>query len=97
MIENTQDIVNIVKAFGYVGVFTVVVWCGFYVALLLRSVYGIVRDVQQRVEQVDALITLVVDRAQGAASNLGLIVESVRKVASAIESYKKPAKKTTKK
>lgn len=91
MIENTQDIVNVVKAFGYVGVFVVLVWSGFYVALLLRSVYHIVRDVQQRVEQIDTLISLVVDRAQGAVANLGLIVDSVSKVASAIESYKKPA------
>jgi endonuclease IV len=97
MIESTQDILNLVKAFGYVGLFVVLVWSGFYVAMLLKSVYQIVRDVKNRVEQIDRLISIIIDKAQGATSNLGLIVDSVSKVASAIESYKKPAKKTTKK
>lgn len=94
MIETTQDILNIVKAFGYVGLFVVLVWSGYYVAMLLRAVYQIVRDVKNRVEQIDKLISVVIDKAQGATSNLGLIVEGVSKVATAIESYQK---KTTKK
>lgn len=97
MIESTQDVLNIVKAFGYVGLFVVLVWSGFYVAMLLRAVYQIVRDVQNRVEQIDKLISIVIDRAQGAASNLGLIVEGVSKVASAIETYNKPAKRSSRK
>lgn len=97
MLATTQDILNIVKAFGYLGLFVVLIWSGFYVAMLLRAIYQIVRDVQTRVEQVDKLISVFFNRAEGAVSNLGLIVESVSKVAKAIESYKKPSRKTAKK
>lgn len=98
MIETTQDILNLVKAFGYIGLFVVLVWSGYYVAMLLRAVYQIVRDVKNRIEQIDKLISVVIDKAQGATSNLGLIVEGVSKVATAIESYqKKSTKKSSKK
>lgn len=96
MLNNTQDILNIVKAFGVLGLSVTLVWLIIYLALLTRSVYQVVREIKRVSAMAENLVNKLSERAQVASMSLGLIVDALRGVVGALESSRKTVKSKVK-
>lgn len=83
--STSKDLLFFVLAvsIGVISVF--IVWAMVYVVLLLKKGYGAVRNVEKKLESVDALFNSVKEHLAGSSSSLKLLVEIASKLIGVVQ------------
>lgn len=99
MLQNSQDLLTIVKAVSLLGFVFFVCWGLYYFAMILRQGYLIIKEMRDRIRKVDDVIKAFKDKIEHSASYLLLISEGVKKLIEVTKrmSEKKEGKKKAKK
>ena len=78
--NTSQDLLFFILAVA-VGILTVfMVWAMFYVVMILKKSYGAVREVEKKLESLDALFTTIKEHLVTSSSSLKLMVEVASKL-----------------
>jgi len=80
MLNSSQDLLNIIKAFSILGFVFFVCWGLYYFAMILRQGYLIIKEMRDRVKKVDDAIKAFRDKIEHSTSYLLLISEGVKKL-----------------
>ena len=99
MLQNSQDLLTIIKAVSLLGFVFFVCWGLYYFAMILRQGYLIIKEMRDRIKKVDDVIKAFKDKIEHSASYLLLISEGVKKLIEVTKkmSEKKEGKKKTRK
>ncbi|MFA4941889.1 MAG: hypothetical protein WC582_04875 [Patescibacteria group bacterium] len=96
LIQDSKDLLYIVIAFC-VLLFTVFsVWLIYYLAMIMRQAYKIVKETREKINKVDEVLKALKEKIEHSASYLVLISEGVKKLVEVIRE-KSEKRKTTKK
>jgi CHASE3 domain sensor protein len=96
LIQDSQDLLYLVIAFC-VLLFTIFsVWLIYYLAMIMRQAYKIVKETREKINKVDEVLKALKEKIEHSASYLILISEGVKKLVEVIRE-KSEKKKTTKK
>lgn len=87
MIQSTQDILYIAKAFAILWVALFTGWFIYYLAMTAREGYLMMRGMRERISKVDAIIDSVKEKIEHSASYLLLIGEGMKKLVELVGSY----------
>ncbi len=95
MFENSQDILNLAKTIGVVGISVVLVMLVYYLAMMTRQVFLIIKEMRNRTHKLDELLKIAKEKLEHSTSYLLLIGEGVKKLVEVAKSYteKKKEKK----
>ena len=78
--STSQDLLFFILAIA-VGVITVfIAWAMFYVVMILKKSYGAVREIERKLESIDALFTTVKEHLVHSSSSLRLLVDIAAKL-----------------
>lgn len=80
MIQSTGDILTIVKSFAILWVAIFAGWFIFYLAMMAREGYLVMRGMRERLAKIDALIDSIKEKVEHSASYLLLIGEGIKKL-----------------
>lgn len=97
LIENSQDLLNIVKAVSIFGLAVFICWAIFYFTMILRQTFKVVKEMRERFIKIDEVITALKEKIEHSASYLALIGEGVKKLVEVIKEYAGDGKKEKKK
>jgi len=98
LIQDSKDLLYVVIAFC-VLLFTVFsVWLIYYMAMIMRQAYKVVKETREKINKVDEILKSLKDKIEHSASYLVLISEGVKKLVEVIreKSEKGKSKKKTK-
>jgi len=98
MFENSQDLLNIIKAIAILGLALFVCWALYYFAMILRQGFKILKEMRGRLHKIDELIKTFKEKIEHSTSYLLLIGEGMKKLVEVIKDHageekKKRAKK----
>ncbi|MDP3043461.1 MAG: hypothetical protein Q8N21_03590 [bacterium] len=96
LIENSQDLLNIVKAVSIFGLAVFICWAIFYFTMILRQMFKVVKEMRERFIKIDEVITALKEKIEHSASYLALIGEGVKKLVEVIKEYAGDGKKKKK-
>ncbi|MFH0923865.1 MAG: hypothetical protein V1825_03980 [Candidatus Falkowbacteria bacterium] len=96
MFETTQDLLNTVKAVSIFGLAFFACWAIFYLAMILRQGFKIIKDTRERLHKVDEVIKALKEKIEHSASYLLLIGEGVKKLVDMAKEYSGKSKKKVK-
>jgi len=85
LISDSRDLLNIVLAFCILWLTIFIVWFIYYLAMIMREIYNIVKEMRQRVKKIDEVIAAFKDKIEHSASYLLLIGEGVKKLVEVIK------------
>ena len=94
MLETSKDILNVVIAISIFGLAFFICWSGFYLAMMLRQIFKIIKEMRDRTHKIDEIIKLIKKKIEHSTSSLALISEGVKKL---VEVVKERAEKREKK
>lgn len=80
LIENSQDLLNIVKAVSIFGVAFFFCWLLFYLTMMLRQAFKMTKDARNIFRKADEIIDALKIKIEHSASYLVLISEGVKKL-----------------
>lgn len=80
LIENSQDLLNIVKAVSVFGLAVFVCWFLFYLTMMLRQVFMMTKDVSSIFRKTNEMLDALKIKIEHSASYLVLISEGVKKL-----------------
>lgn len=96
LIQDSKDLLYVVLAFC-VLLFTVFsVWVIYYLAMIMRQAFKIVKETREKINKVDEVLKALKEKIEHSASYLVLIGEGVKKLVEMIKN-KGESKKTKKK
>lgn len=81
LIENSQDLLNIIKAVSIFGVAFFFCWLLFYLTMMLRQTFKITKDARNIFRKADEILDALKNKIEHSASYLVLISEGVKKLA----------------
>lgn len=82
MFDTTKDIFWLVAGIS-LGVFTFFVcWTLYYVVMMLKDAHTVINSIKQKFELVDKILELVREKLEKTSSHIGMISETVMKIAS---------------
>jgi hypothetical protein len=84
MLETSKDVLNIVIAVSVFGLTAFVCWTIYYLARILQQLFGLVKDMRDRLQKLDDLIKAVKEKIEHTTSYLLLISEGVKKLVEVI-------------
>jgi hypothetical protein len=87
MLNNSQDILNIVKAISIFAVAGVSTWAIYYLAMILRQIFRVSRNIGSIFEKTEEILDMIKDKVEHSVSYLLLISEGVKKLVEAIKDY----------
>lgn len=93
LIQNSSDLLNIVKAFIILWVGIFLAWFIYYLAMMMRQAYLMTKDMRSRINKVDEVIKALKEKIEHSASYLLLIGEGVKKLAELAMKYWEKEKK----
>lgn len=97
-IQNSSDILNIVKAISIFGISIFLIWFIYYLAMMMREFFKIVKETRENFRKVGETIDSLKQKIEHSASYLSLIVEGVKKIVEMAKDYTgKKEKKSVKK
>lgn len=99
LIQDSQDILNIVKAISIFGISIFLIWFIYYLAMMMREFFKIVKETRENFKKIGETIDSLKQKIEHSASYLSLIVEGVKKIVEMAKEYmgKKEKKKNIKK
>lgn len=96
LIQDSKDLLYVVIAFC-VLLFTVFsVWLIYYMAMIMRQAYKVVKETREKINKVDEILKSLKDKIEHGVSYLVLISEGVKKLVGVIRE-KSEERKTRKK
>ncbi|MDO8261259.1 MAG: hypothetical protein Q7T50_07270 [Candidatus Magasanikbacteria bacterium] len=87
MINNSQDLLTIIKAVSLLGFVFFVCWGLYYFAMILRQGYLIIKEMRDRIHMVDETIKAFKEKIEHSTSYLLLISEGVKQLVKVIKKY----------
>lgn len=84
MFETSKDVLNIILAISVFGFTAFVCWTIYYLARILQQLFGLVKDMRDRLQKLDDLIKAVKEKIEHTTSYLLLISEGVKKLVEVI-------------
>ncbi len=99
LVENSQDFLNMAKAISIVGISIFLIWFIYYLVMMMKQFYKIVKEMRERLIKIDEAIEAFKDKIEHGASYLALLGEGIKKVVEVAREHgkKKPKKKSKKK
>ena len=76
MFGTTKDIFYIVISFCILWFTIFVCWAIYYVAMILRDVKKVAKDIRRKIELVEEILTIFKNKIEHTSSHLKLLVES---------------------
>ena len=92
MIETSSDILNIIIAISIFGLVFFICWAVFYLAMMLRQIFKIAKEMRNRTHKIDEIINLIKKRVEHSVSSLVLISEGMKKLVDIIKDKNKNKK-----
>lgn len=80
LINDSRDLLNIVLAFCLLWLTVFIAWFIYYLAMLLRQFFFIVKEMRQRINKIDEALKLFKEKMEHSTSYLLLIGEGVKKL-----------------
>jgi len=87
MIETSQDILNLAKTAGVIGLSIVLGLLLYYLAMSVRQIFKIVQETRARINKLDELMKMLKEKIEHSTSYLFLISEGVKKVIEIAKDY----------
>jgi len=78
MFNTSRDILNLVLAISIAGLSVFICWSLFYLIASLRSVYKVLKDVEETVQKIGDLTRFVRDKVESGASVLNNLTETIK-------------------
>lgn len=99
MIETSKDLLLVVMAISVFGLTFFTCWAIFYLSMILRQGFKIVKEMRDRLHKVDEVIKTLKEKIEHSTSYLMLIGEGVKKLVEVIKEHtdKDKKKRTVKK
>lgn len=94
IIENSQDILNLVKAFSVLWLSIFLAWFIYYLAMMFRQFYLVIKQTRERLDKIDEVIKSIKKKMEVGTSYLILIEGLAKKL---IEALKEKGDKRSKK
>lgn len=88
MLQTTQDILDIAKAFGIIWVSLFFGIMFFYTAMMIRQFYMIMRSTRSRLKKIDGIIKQCHAKMGASATGFVYLMEGVKIIAQAIKKQK---------
>lgn len=85
MFENSQDLLNIVKAVSLFGFVAFTCWAIYYFVMILRQGFLIMKEMRERIHKIDETIHLFKEKIEHSTSYLLLIGEGMKKLVEVIK------------
>jgi predicted PurR-regulated permease PerM len=87
LIQNSRDLLNIVIAFCILWLTIFFAWFIYYLAMMMKQFFQIVKEMRGRLKKVDDTIDALKEKIEHSASYLSLIGEGVKKLVEVIREY----------
>ncbi len=99
IIHSTKDILLIVIAFSVLLISVFFAWFLYYVIMMARQAYQIMKEMRERIKKVDEAISAFKEKVEHSTSYLLLIGEGIKKLVEIAREYsaKKNKSKNSKK
>lgn len=97
MFETSKDILYVVLAFSVLWLTIFISWMVYYLAMVLREGYTVLKDFRQKLERFDELVIQIKEKLEKSSSYLLLLVGALKQVVEYIQERrvkKNPAKKS---
>ena len=88
MIENTQDILNIVKAVSVFLLAGLISWFIFYLVMIVRQIFKLVKGTRNKIQKIDHLINKFGSKLGEGVSGFIYIAEGVKLLMESINKRK---------
>ena len=85
MLETSKDILNIIIALSIFGLAFFICWSVFYLAMMLRQIFKIIKEMRDRTHKIDEIIKLIKKKIEHSTSSLTLIGEGVKKLVEVVK------------
>lgn len=101
LIQNSNDVLNIVKAISILGISIFLIWFIYYLVMIMKELFKIIREMRERINKIDDTIDALKRKIEHSASYLSLIGDGVKKLVEMAKDYggearKQKSKKTKK-
>jgi len=93
LIQTSRDLLNIVLAFCFLWLTIFIAWFIYYLAMMMREVFKITREMHDRVNKIDHLIDLIKEKFEHNTAYLLLIGEGIKKLVDIAKKFNKKSKK----
>jgi len=80
IINTSQDLLLIVLAFCILGLTIFLAWFIYYLAMIMRQAYFIIKEMRDRIKKVDQILTAVKEKIDHSTSYLLIIGEGIKKL-----------------
>jgi len=97
LIQDSKDLLFVVIAFCALWLTVFMAWLIYYLAMIMRQVFQITKEMRERINKIDELIKTLKEKIEHSASYLVLISEGVKKIADIVKDKTGSKKKTAKK
>lgn len=84
MLENSKDFLNIAIAVAVLGFAALSGLAVFYLAMILRQAFRVVKEMRSRLDKIDELVRSIREKIEHSTSYLLLIGEGVKKLVEVI-------------
>ena len=94
-LESSKDLLYVVISFCVLWLTIFIAWSIYYLAMIMRQVYQIIKEMRERINKVDEIIKALKEKIEHSASYLVLISEGVKKLVEVVKEKsgsKKPAR-----
>jgi preprotein translocase subunit YajC len=85
LIESSRDILNLVLAFSILWLSIFLVWFIYYLAMMFRQFYLIIKQTRERLEKVDEVIKSLKKKMEVGTSYLILVEGLAKKIIEAVK------------
>ena len=93
MFETSRDLLNIVIAFCILWLTIFIAWFIYYLAMIMRQSFHIIKEMRDRLHKVDEVIQSIKEKIEHSTSYLMLIGEGVKKLVEVIKEHTEKGKK----
>jgi hypothetical protein len=77
MLESSKDVLFIALALCSLWLTIFVCWSLWYIITMLRDAHKLVKSVREKMETVDAVLSVVRDKLEEGSSHLGMIADTI--------------------
>ena len=93
MIETSKDLLNVIIAISVFGFTVLTCLAIFYLSMVLRQSFKIVKETRDRLHKVDEVIQSIKEKIEHSTSYLMLIGEGVKKLVEVVKEHTEKGKK----
>ena len=88
LIESSGDVLNLVIAFCVLLFTFFSVWLIFYIAMIAKQGYQIIKEARDKMKKIESVITSLKDKFDSSATHLALVAEGIKKIVDIVKDRK---------